>query len=120
MSAFLFLLSQVTLLAFVVASETFEETELTGLALKCSLIILGLGLASMVCKGLSKWYTFRFSNRLVQTVRSLVYKSLVRQPIEFFVDKNHSVGNLMNILSSDIKSLNSRVFESYAMVLYGF
>jgi ABC-type multidrug transport system fused ATPase/permease subunit len=120
MSSFFFLLSQVTILAFAVASETFDEGELTELAFKCSLIILGLGIASMAFKGLSKWYTFRFANRLVQTVRSMVYKSLIRQPIEFFTDKNHSVGNLMNILSSDIKSLNSRVFESYAMVFYGF
>lgn len=120
MASLLFLLSQAVILAFVVAFETFDRTELTALAIECSVVIVCLGVTSMIFKGLSKWYTFKFAQRLVKAVRTLLYRSLIRQPTEFFIDKNHSTGNLMNILSSEIKSLNSRVFESYAMIFYGF
>ena len=53
------------------------------------------------------------NSNLIETVRSNVYSTLVNQPMEFYDNKNHAVGNLTAILASNIRELNGASIEMY-------
>ena len=58
------------------------------------------------------------NSNLIENVRSNVYTTLVNQPMEFYDNKNHAVGNLTAILASNVRELNGASIEVYVF-LYG-
>ena len=82
-------------------------------------------LASQICllifaQSISKFLLRWVTNKLSINLRSQTFRTLIKQPIEFFDSKLNSIGSLVGVLSSDIRDLNGASIEIYMLVLQGF
>lgn len=68
---------------------------------------------------LTKYLIRRTTDRLSVTLRSQTFRTLIKQPIQFFDSKSNSIGSLVGMLSSDIRHLNGASFEIYFLVVHG-
>ncbi|KAL1744419.1 ste6-like protein [Schizophyllum fasciatum] len=86
-----------------------------------------IALGSMVCIGVQN-YTFSASaSKLSARLRSLSFKSILRQDIEFFDEERHSTGSLVSNLSDNPQKVNGlagvtlgAIVQSASTLIIGF
>jgi ATP-binding cassette subfamily B (MDR/TAP) protein 1 len=65
-----------------------------------------IALVSMVCIGVQNYYFAAAAANLTRTLRSMSFKAILRQDIEFFDQDEHSTGGLVSSLSDDPQKVN--------------
>ena len=80
-------------------------------------IMVGIGCIAFLFQFWARTWLFMINSNMIQKVRSVIYDKLIHQPMEFFDEKNHSVGNLTTILASNIREINGASTEMY---VFGF
>ena len=84
------------------------------------LIILGsMTVGALVIQTVARYYLRRTTDILSINMRSETFKTLVKQPIQFFDAKSNSIGSLVGMLASDIRYLNGNSVEYYFIILQG-
>ena len=61
----------------------------------------------------------RTTDLLSINVRFETFKTLIKQPIQFFDSKLNSIESLIRMLASDIRNLNGNSVEYYLLVVQG-
>lgn len=65
-----------------------------------------IAIVSMICIGVQNYYFAAAAANLTRTLRSLSFKAVLRQDIEFFDQDEHSTGGLVSNLSDDPQKVN--------------
>lgn len=81
-------------------------------------IIMGMCAIMFVVQMLTRAALHVVNSNLIETVRSTLYDTLIHQPLEFYDQKDHNIGNLTAILSSNVRELNGASIEIYVF-MYG-
>lgn len=63
---------------------------------------------------------YYIASKMIKHLRSGVYASLIRQPIEYFGSKENSTGNLIGMLAKEIRTVNPVSVDMYVLILQGF
>ena len=84
------------------------------------LIILGsMAIGALVVQTCARYFLRRTTDILSINMRSETFKTLVKQPIQFFDSKSNSIGSFVGMLASDIRYLNGNSVEYYLIVFQG-
>jgi len=81
-------------------------------------IIVGMGTFMFFLQMFTRAMLHIVNSNLIENVRSSVYDRLIHQPMEFYDNKNNSVGSLTAILASNVRELNGASIEIYVF-MYG-
>lgn len=73
----------------------------------------------LIVQSCTRYFIRRTTDKLSINMRSETFKTLVKQPIQFFDAKANSIGSLVGMLASDIRHLNGNSVEYYILVLQG-
>ena len=76
-------------------------------------------IAVLIVQSCTRYFIRRTTDKLSINMRSETFKTLVKQPIQFFDAKANSIGSLVGMLASDIRHLNGNSVEYYILVLQG-
>ena len=83
-------------------------------------IILGsMTVAVLIVQTMARYYLRRTTDLLSINMRSETFKTLIKQPIQFFDSKINSIESLIKMLASDIRHLNGNSVEYYLLVVQG-
>ena len=77
-----------------------------------------MGIFQFIFQLIPRWYLFYFSATFINQIRSKIYRSVMRQPIQFFDNENTS-GNITHILSSEVKTINNATIDFFVMLFHG-
>ena len=107
---------------YVSASLSFyEESDpnvIKEKVLNCLILMSLLSILQFIFQLIPKWYLFYFSATFVNRIRSKIYRSVIRQPVQFFDNENTS-GNITHVMSSDVKAINNAIVDCILMLFYG-
>ncbi|KAI4527252.1 ste6-like protein [Schizophyllum commune Loenen D] len=86
-----------------------------------------IALVSMVCIGVQNYSFAASASKLSARLRSLSFKSILRQDIEFFDEESHSTGSLVSNLSDNPQKVNGlagvtlgAIVQSMSTIIVGF
>jgi ABC-type multidrug transport system fused ATPase/permease subunit len=82
-------------------------------------ILIGLGSLALVCQTITRYCLYILTSNMLATLRSSVYNKVIRQPIDFFNNKENSTGQLTATLSADIRVVNGASIEMYVLIYQG-
>ena len=82
-------------------------------------IMLGIGLFGIISQVITRFCLYYLTSGMTLSIRKDVYKSMLEKPIEYFDDKQNSIGNLTSILSTEAKDLNGASIEMYILIYQG-
>ena len=74
---------------------------------------------ALVVQTCARYFLRRTTDILSINMRSETFKTLVKQPVQFFDAKNNSIGSLVGMLASDIRYLNGNSVEYYIIIFQG-
>ena len=94
-------------------SQAIKET-----VLNCVLIMVIMWFVQFLFQFLPRWYLFCFSATFINQLRSKIFRSVVRQPLEFF-EKQNTSGNITSILACDVKAINNATIDFVIMLFNG-
>lgn len=84
------------------------------------MIILGSMIVGvLIVQTITKILIRKTTDKLSINMRSESFRTLIKQPVQFFDAKSNSIGSLVGMLASDIRYLNGNSFEIYLLVLQG-
>ena len=84
------------------------------------IIIIGsMTISVLVFQTEARYYSRRTTDLLSIKMRSETFKTLIKQPVQFFDSKNNSIESLIRILASDIRYLNGNSVEYYLLIVQG-
>lgn len=83
-------------------------------------ILLTIGLTIFIIQTIGRFCMYYIASKMVRTLRSQVYSSLIRQPIEYFNAKENSPGNLTGVLAKEIRTVNPVSVDMYVLLFQGF
>jgi ATP-binding cassette, subfamily B (MDR/TAP), member 1 len=82
-------------------------------------ILIGLGSLALICQTITRYCLYILTSNMLATLRSSVYNKVIRQPIDFFNNKENSTGQLTATLSADIRVVNGASIEMYVLIYQG-
>ena len=82
-------------------------------------IMLGIGLFGIISQVITRFCLYYLTSGMTLSIRKDVYKSMLEKPIEYFDNKQNSIGNLTSILSTEAKDLNGASIEMYILIYQG-
>lgn len=82
-------------------------------------VIAVIGIFIGLFEIISKFCLYYLSCKMTKNLRKEVYESMIHQPLEFFNKKENSTGNLIGILSQEIKSINTITLTMYFLLFQG-
>ena len=86
----------------------------------CEIILGSMTVAVLIVQTCARYFFLRrTTDKLSINMRSETFKTLVKQPIQFFDAKSNSIGSLVGMLASDIRHLNGNSVEYYLLTLQG-
>ena len=107
---------QVKLLMRIIENDTGDYIK-NGIAIYIP-IIMGMCVIMFLVQMLTRAALHVVNSNLIENVRSTLYDTLIHQPLQFYDEKDHNIGNLTAILSSNVRELNGASIEIYVF-LYG-
>lgn len=79
------------------------------------LITIGVGVVHTTAK-----YSLRMAtDNMTNNLRSKTFSSIIKQPIEFFDNKDNSTSNLASVLSVQMQRINGASVDNYVRLLQG-
>lgn len=107
---------QVKLLMRIILNDTGDYIK-NGIAIYIP-ILAGMCVIMFLAQMLTRAALHVINSNLIESIRSNLYDKLINQPLEFYDNKDHNIGNLTAILSSNVRELNGASIEIYVF-MYG-
>lgn len=82
-------------------------------------ILFGSGFIVFATEFITRYVLDEIAKNTIKELRSRLYCSLIKQPLEFFDHKEHSIGNLTSLLASEIKNITGISVEAYIGIYQG-
>jgi ABC-type multidrug transport system fused ATPase/permease subunit len=83
-------------------------------------IIFGLGIGALICQWITSSCLFVLTANMFASLRSSVYSKMIRQPIDFYDNKENSTGQLTATLSADMRVVNGASIHMFFLIYQGF
>ena len=82
-------------------------------------IMLGIAIISIITQVFTRFCLYFLTSGMTVLIRKETYKSILDKPIEFFDNKQNSIGYLTGVLSTEVRDLNGASVEMYILLYQG-
>lgn len=102
--------------------DSFSTEDSSGMKSDMALflpIIVGIGFTALLAQAIAMYCIYYLSARMIRTLRSGLFETIIKQPLQFFMQKDNSTGNLTSVLACDIRQVNGASVETYLSFFRG-